>query len=238
MKEFWLGGRNNDVAGNWTWVDGAKWGFEAWSLLGWNEDTDRRSNRPEPNDGPNKCLMCYNCENVPKGWYDQNCAKSSLPYVCGFQPDNIIRGRRSVAFTFQQHNISEEGFHVWWKSFSNKSKSTQPSDMIQDGFVLKWKSESEMSDMEMERTGVSGYAETPDFGGEYDEELYTGDMRNTLTVLLPDDLEEAIGTGRLVVDLSVNTGEGEGWKAEIREEEIRMRRWWCRIRSEEGGQEG
>ena len=88
--------------------------------------------------------------------------------------------------------------------------------MMQDGFVLKWKIESEMSDMEMERTGVSGYAETPDFGGDYNEELYKGGMTNTLIVQLPDDLEEKLDKGRLVVDLQVNTGEGKGWMETVR----------------------
>ena len=38
VQGFWLGGRNNDVAGNWTWVNGAEWGFEGWSLDGSDED--------------------------------------------------------------------------------------------------------------------------------------------------------------------------------------------------------
>ena len=216
VPSIWLGGRNNEVAENWTWVDGAEWGFEEWSLNGWDEDGHRVISETEPNGGPNKCLGCYGCDNDGGGdWIDQNCG-NSLQYVCGFQPDNVIKGNDSVAFTFQQHSIPKEGFHVWWKSFSNQSKDTQQSDKKPGGFLLKWKSESKFSDMEMIRTGENGHAATPDFGGEYDGDQYANDMRYTLVVMLPDDLDEAMGNGKLAVELQVHTGEGEGWKETVR----------------------
>ena len=215
MPNIWLGGRNNEVARNWTWVNGAVWGFEEWSLDGFDA-YGAYMGVPEPNDGPNKCLACYNCDRDGEGiWVDQNCERS-LPYVCGFEPDGNIQGKDQVSFTFQPHNISKEGFHVWWKSYSNRSQNTEQQGKKHGGFVLKWKSESEISDMEMVRTGMSGHAETPDFGGEYDGALYKHDMRYTLEVQLPDDLDKGIGNDRLVVDLRVNTGEGEGWKETVR----------------------
>ena len=67
---IWLGGTNNEVAENWTWVDGTDWGYEDWNPGGF--DAWHTKVGPEPNGGGNQCLYFWALNyNYEGSWYDQ-----------------------------------------------------------------------------------------------------------------------------------------------------------------------
>ena len=200
----WLGGRNHEVTENWTWVDGTKWDYEHWSVHGFVDGwAYTGSTEPEPNQGSNKCLVL---KSDPYEWdgdfYDYNC-DYDLPFVCKYEVHKSVKEVKNLTFTFTKNNLPEESFYLWW------TNSADPKVNLIGGFLLKWEIRNIHSDLEIASSRVNGQVETPGLGEEYADEMYKADRKNTFTLELPQNIDEVLGAGKLVVDLKVSTSIGD-----------------------------
>ena len=57
----------------------------------------------------------------------------------------------------------------------------------------------------------SGFIRSPGYGEEFDYGHYETNRYHQVVVELPEDIQQLVGDGRLVVELEVDTREEEGW---------------------------
>ena len=58
---------------------------------------------------------------------------------------------------------------------------------------------------------LNGTITTPWFGGDFVREFYQEDRDFLMVLELPDDIEDQVGSGSLIIDLEVDTREEQGW---------------------------
>ena len=197
----WLGGKRNELSQKWAWVSGKDWVYDDWM-----SDED-------PNE--DNCLSAYLRYFTLEGtWYKSRCRSSYITgFICEYRPDEIIRSSKEISF--KPDNLPSTPLQIWWKrDMSSDLTSTENRRKIH-GLTLKWRVENKFPDLEMISSQWNGYVETPDFGGQYEEELYMANRRAKFTLQLPDNLKDASENSTLVVNLQTVIAEDPEWKENV-----------------------
>ena len=124
MTNIWLGGRDEEGDGLWTWSDGSPWGHPRWN---W---PDLGSKHPEY-----KCIKIDVSENKKAKnrnirWTNRNC-NNKRPYVCAAYP-GILKKYNNMTIKYTKQNLTFPYFEMKFK-MTARTKETQTS-----GFKLTW----------------------------------------------------------------------------------------------------
>ena len=116
--EIWLGARDQQQEGNWTWTDGTQWSFSAW-----------RSGEPN-NLGPGgeNCLVMSE-----RRWLDVSC-DSLYMFFCQVEATKV---EGSMTLVYTQQDLDFPAFHLCWKYRPSGSQQEDTNRSV-TGFVVDW----------------------------------------------------------------------------------------------------
>ena len=200
LSSIWLGAKKDRSKNQWNWVNGKDWVFEDWvEKSDFNESED--------------CLISNLWQyTIKPTWTPKEC-QSTSPFICEYKSDEIITG--SKVFVYNKDSLPVQPLHIWWKHKTLKKLLSKKETANQSGLKLNWRIENKFPDLEFVSDKRNGHAETPDFRGKYQEELYLADRRSKFVLQLPDSLEGLQKNSTLVVNLQVETEEIAGWHENV-----------------------
>ena len=73
-----------------------------------------------------------------------------------------------------------------------------------------------LNGFEIRMWNLNGTVTTPWYGGEFVEEYYTEDQDYHMVLEFPDDIQDQVGNGSLIIELDMDIREKEGWQEQLR----------------------
>ena len=73
-----------------------------------------------------------------------------------------------------------------------------------------------LNGFEIRMWNLNGTITTPWYGGEFVEEYYIKDQDYHMVLEFPDDIQDQVGNGSLLIELEVDIREEEDWQEQLR----------------------
>ena len=181
---FWVGGRKE--SGLLSWSDKSAWGYTNYESGG-NAEHDH----------------CIKMDTDYGTWSGRTCA-STFDFICQveYMP---LRGKDKLNLIYRRDHLTFFSFHVWYKY---KAASQQLLDSWKEkrmtGFKLSWRIENETRPLIASIGEVGRSIKTPHLGETSADNAFDANLVYMTILTIPENFQEQIGTGNLVVDLDVD----------------------------------
>ena len=193
----WIGA--SDQEGFWEWSTGSSMNYTHWKegygIIG------NRKNCVRLNDG--------------NEWRDDLCSRK-LFFIC--KPDLkkfIVKGSSNLTLKYKKATIPFSSFKVWYSyRFTSHKLVHSRKTKKMTGFRLSWRIEPVPMETTLQEVGRS--VQTPGFReNRFDRDSFMADRTYKVTLVLPENIQEKVCSGTLVVQLEVDTREEDGWHEDV-----------------------
>ena len=181
---FWLGGRKE--SGEWSWSDNSTWGYTKWER------------------GSHEDYCCIRMESYDGTWATMSIS-SSYAFICQVEYKPQQRNEK-LTLKYNKDQLTFTSFHVW---YNYKTVSQQWLDSLQDkrmtGFKLSWRIENPALVFTTTISEIGRSIQTPRLG---ESQVIPADALSDhvykVTLMLPEDIQQQVGDGSLVIEMDVD----------------------------------